>query len=112
MSYVAFILIVLACAAAATGFSYAVHRLVHVDTRRRHQEVGSAVFLQLGVLFAVLLAFIFSGAWGEYGEAQDAIDLECGALHGVAMIASTLPPPQAHDLLVLEAAFLDDVILF
>ena len=30
--------------------------------RRRHQEVGTAVFLQLGVLFAVLLAFVFSEA--------------------------------------------------
>jgi amino acid transporter len=112
MSYVAFILIVLACAAAATGFSYAVHRLVHVDTRRRHQEVGSAVFLQLGVLFAVLLAFVFSEAYGEYGAAQQAIDLECGALHATAMIASSLPAPEARDLLGLEAAYIQAVIQY
>jgi hypothetical protein len=110
MSYFVFVLIILVSVAGSAGFSYAVHRLVHVDTRRRHQDVGSAVFLQLGVLFAVLLAFVFSEAYGEYGEAQQAIDLECGALHGTAMIVSSLPAPEARDLLGLEAAYLQDVI--
>jgi hypothetical protein len=112
MSYFVFILIILVSVAAAAGFSYAVHRLVHVDTRRRHQDVGSAVFLQLGVLFAVLLAFVFSEAYGEYGEAQQAIDLECGALHATAMIVSSLPAPEARDLLGLEAIYLQDVIQY
>lgn len=112
MTYGAFIFIVFICTAAALGFSYAVHKFVHIDTRRRHQEVGSAVFLQLGVLFAVLLAFVFSKAYGEYGEAQQAIDLECGALHAAAMIATTLPAPQAHEMLRLEVTYIDDVIHF
>jgi hypothetical protein len=110
MSYGAFIFIVCFCTAVAVGFSYAVHRLVHIDTRRRHQDVGSAVFLQLGVLFAVLLAFVFSKAYGEYGEAQQAIDLECSALHATAMVASTLPPAQAQQLLRLEVTYIGDVI--
>jgi hypothetical protein len=112
MSYGTFILIIFLSTAAAAGFSYAVHRLVHIDTRRRHQDVGSAVFLQLGVLFAVLLAFVFSEAYGEYGDAQAAIDLECGALHATAMIASTLPAPEARDLLGLEADYIKDVIQY
>lgn len=112
MTYGAFIFIVFICTAAAVGFSYAVHRLVHIDTRRRHQDVGSAVFLQLGVLFAVLLAFVFSEAYGEYGEAQQAIDLECAALHAAAMISTTLPPPQAHEMLRLEVGYIGDVIHF
>jgi amino acid transporter len=112
MTYFDFILIILASVAASAAFSYAVHRLVHVDTRRRHQDVGSAVFLQLGVLFAVLLAFVFSEAYGEYGAAQQAIDLECGALHATAMIASSLPAPEARDLLGLEAAYIQAVIQY
>ena len=110
MTYGDFILIVVLSGSAAIGLSYLVHRLVHIDTRRRHQEVGTAVFLQLGVLFAVLLAFVFSEAYSEYGEAQRAIDLECSALHAAAMIESTLPMPEARALLGLEADYLRDVI--
>jgi Protein of unknown function (DUF4239) len=110
VTYAAFILIVVLSGAAAIGLSYAVHRRVHIDTRRRHQDVGTTVFLQLGVLFAVLLAFVFSEAYSEYGEAQQAIDLECGALHAASMIESTLPAPEAHAMLGLEGAYLRDVV--
>ncbi len=68
------------------------------------------VFLQLGVLFAVLLAFVFSEAYSEYGEAQQAIDLECGALHGASMLESTLPRPQARLMLGLEGTYIQEVI--
>jgi hypothetical protein len=110
VTYFDFILIVVLSGAAAVGLSYVVHNRVHIDTRRRHQEVGTTVFLQLGVLFAVLLAFVFSEAYAEYGEAQQAIDLECGALHAASMIESTLPGPEARVLLGLEGAYLRDVI--
>lgn len=110
VTYADFILIVVLSGAAAIGLSYVVHRRVHIDTRRRHQEVGSMVFLQLGVLFAVLLAFVFSDAYSEYGEAQQAVDLECGALHAASMIESTLPPAEARAMLGLEGTYIRDVI--
>ena len=110
MSYAAFILSVVLSGLGAIGLSYLVHRLVHIDTRRRHQEVGTTVFLQLGVLFAVLLAFVFSEAYSEYGEAQQAIDLECSALHAASMIESTLPTAEARAMLGLEGVYIRDVI--
>jgi hypothetical protein len=39
----------------ATAFS---HRLIEFDLRRHHHDVGSVVSMQLGVVFAVLLAFV------------------------------------------------------
>jgi hypothetical protein len=110
VTYADFILIVVLSGAAGFGLSYVVHRLVHIETRRRHQDVGTTVFLQLGVLFAVLLAFVFSEAYSEYGEAQQAIDLECGALHAASIIESTLPPAEAQAMLHLEAGYLRNVI--
>jgi hypothetical protein len=110
MSYGAFVFIICICTGTAVLFSFAVHKLVHIDTRRAHQDVGTAVFLQLGVLFAVLLAFVFSEAYGEYGEAQRAIDLECSALHGAAMVASTLPAADAQEFLTLESGYISDVV--
>jgi len=85
-------------------------RLDRIDRRhRRCVRNGSVVFLQLGVVFAVLLAFVFSEAWGEYNEAAQAIDLEVSAMHGVAMISATLGPAQANTILTVERAYLEGV---
>src|SRR5215831_2600175 len=74
-----------------TGFAAALicallHRIVHHDRFRRYHEVGYAVFLQLGVIFAVLLAFVFNNVWSEYNVASQAVDSECGSLHGIAIL--------------------------
>ncbi len=91
MSYLTAALIVIAATAAAVAASWLICARVSVETRQRHHEVGHPVFLQIGVMFSVLLAFVFSEAWGEYNTAAQAINGECGALHGAAMLANALP---------------------
>jgi hypothetical protein len=91
MTYLVALFIVITCAFGAAGASYLVSRVVDIDYRRQHHEVGSQVFQQLGIMFSVLLAFIFSEAWGEYNTAAQAINGECGALHGSAILANALP---------------------
>jgi hypothetical protein len=68
-----------------------VQRALGVDARRKLHEVGNPVYLQIGVVFAILLAFVFNEVWGEYNTAQQAINGECGSLHGAAMLAHDLP---------------------
>ena len=84
MSYSATAWTVMIAAALAAITTIIVQGRVEIDLRRRHHDVGSVVFLQLGVVFAVLLAFVFSEAWGEYNEAAVAINLEVSAMHGIA----------------------------
>ena len=109
MSYAVAIFIILAAGSGAAGITLFVQKFVAADLRREHHEVGSTVFLQLGVIFAVLLAFVFSEAWTEYNEASAAIDLEVAAMHGAAMIAATLPAPAAREILTKQKAYLDSV---
>lgn len=109
MSYAVAIFIILAAGFGAASTTLFVQKFVAADLRREHHEVGSTVFLQLGVIFAVLLAFVFSEAWTEYNEASAAIDLEVGAMHGAAMIAATLPAPAAREILTRQKAYLDSV---
>ena len=91
MSYgVAFLIVVLTTCIAGIG-SLLVFRTMRLDARRRQHEVGNPVFLQVGVMFAVLLAFVFSEVWGEYNTAAQAINGECAALHSAAMLAEALP---------------------
>jgi hypothetical protein len=69
---------------------------------RRYHDIGYAVFLQLGVIFAVLLAFVFNNVWSGYNVASQAIDAECASLHGIAILSDRLPSPA-------RTAILDDL---
>ncbi|HEX4742879.1 MAG TPA: hypothetical protein VH353_16245 [Caulobacteraceae bacterium] len=92
---VAVLIIVLSIVIAAVG-SFIVSRGVSLERRRNQYAIGSQVFLQLGVMFAVLLAFVFSEVWSEYNTAAMAINGECGALHGAAILANALPQSQGR----------------
>src|SRR5215813_12142350 len=86
------------------------HRIVHHDTFRRDHEVGYAVFLQLGVIFAVLLAFVFNNVWSDYNVASRAIDSECASLHGIAILSDRLPSPARNAILADLHAYLSAVL--
>jgi hypothetical protein len=95
MSYATGCLIILCTVLAAAGGSLLVRRIWHIEARRKNHDTGSAFFLQLGVLFSVLLAFVFSEVWGEYNTASQAINGEVAALHGAAIVARALPDSAA-----------------
>lgn len=91
MSYLAAFLLIALGTAAAGGATWLVGIVLTIEMRKRHYDVGAQVFQQVGIMLSVLLAFVFSEVWGEYRTAAMAINGECGALHGAAMLASALP---------------------
>lgn len=91
MSYLAAVVMIVTSVAAAAMGSFIVSHGVSLERRRNQYAIGSQVFLQLGVMFAVLLAFVFSEVWSEYNTAAMSISGECGALHGAAILANALP---------------------
>jgi hypothetical protein len=102
--------IVLGSGALAAALAWLTRQLVGFDVLRRHHEVGSAVFLQLGVVFAVLLAFVFSEVWSEYNSAATAMDHECGALNGVVMLSMALPEPVRQQMKPALANYVGQVL--
>src|SRR5215831_14288203 len=110
MSYIELGGLVLATGLIAALICALLHRIVHHDTFRRYHEVGYAVFLQLGVIFAVLLAFVFDNVWSNYNVASQAIDSECGSLHGVAIMSDRLPSPARDAILSDLRAYLTNIL--
>ena len=110
MTYFAAFLLVTLSAAGAGVASWLVGQLFTVDARRRHHEVGAPVFQQIGVMFSVLLAFVFSEVWGEYRTAGLAINGECGALHVAAMLASALPNGEGQPVTRAIATYAKTVV--
>ena len=110
MSGAVAILIVVVATVAGGFASVLAHKFIALSHRRDHHEVGAIVFLQLGVVFAVLLAFVFDETWSQYNEAAQAVDLEVSALHGASMIATTLPPEEARTVLSAEVKYVSSVV--
>src|SRR5215813_3340398 len=110
MSYTELGGLVLGTGLVAASICALLHRIVHRDTFRRYHEVGYAVFLQLGVIFAVLLAFVFNNVWSNYNVASQAIDSECGSLHGIAILSARLPSPARDAILNDLHAYLTIVV--
>jgi hypothetical protein len=102
--------IVLGSGIIAGMLAWLTRRFVHIDVLRRHHEVGSAVFLQLGVVFAVLLAFVFSEVWSDYNSAASAINQECGALNGAVMLSAALPATPRQQMKTLLGTYAGAVV--
>ena len=103
-------LVILGVTFSSAGLAWLVRLRVRTEMRRQHHEVGTAVFLQLGVVFAVLLAFVFSEVWTEYNTAAAAINAECGDLNGAAILAGTLPAAEAAALQAAITGYLRLVV--
>jgi hypothetical protein len=110
MTYTMAVLIVLAAGGSAALLTFFIRRHVHIEALRRHHEIGSPVFLQMGVVFAVLLAFVFNQVWGEYNAADEAIARECGDLRVAALFANNLPGDDAGKIKGLIADYITSVI--
>jgi uncharacterized protein YbaA (DUF1428 family) len=104
MSYATALFVILLTAIASIVAANFTRYILGLNIREEHHEVGNPIYLQIGVVFAVLLAFVFNEVWGEYNAAAQAINGECGALHGAALLAHDLPDGQGQGV---EQAILD-----
>lgn len=110
MTYLQVAAAVLGTGLAAGLLAWLMRRIVRFEALRQHHEMGSAVFLQLGVIYAVLLAFVLSEVWSEYNTAANAMNQECGNLHGVAILASALPSDAGRPIDAALRTYLGAVI--
>jgi hydrogenase maturation factor len=110
MSYLVASAIVVASVLLSAVASFLVRRRVTLETLRRHHEVGSYVFLQMGVVFAVLLAFVFTEVWNEYNSAASAISAERTSLVSAARLARGLPDASAKDVGEAITGYIESVI--
>lgn len=110
MSYTSAIAIVIVCAFVAGLASFVVFKFSKIESRRRHHEIGAQVFQLTGVIFAVILAFVFNEVWDQYNTAARAVSAECGALHGAAMLASALPDGQGKAINRAILSYTDEVV--
>lgn len=76
----------------AAWLVFVMRRFVHIDSLKIHHEVGFPIFLQIGVIYGVLLAFIFSMTWEQFSKVEQDITLESSNLIEVFELSIAFPP--------------------
>ena len=67
------------------------HRLVHVKLRRAHNDLAGFTIAVIGVLYAVLLAFIAIATWESFSKASDIVEAESDYAGGIYLDTQGLP---------------------
>lgn len=88
-----FLLIVGGSSGLAWLLTVQLRRHVKQPEDERHNEVAGFIFATVGVIYAVLLAFVVIVGWEQYLTAEDRVSQEAAALITVAHDASSFPEP-------------------
>ena len=101
----------LAVAVGLTSISlYLVNRFVSVDVRQRHNDLMTACISVIGVVYAVLLAFIAVAAWERYETAEKIVDTEASHLGNIIRDIQGLPTDQAAAIKHLTMEYIENVV--
>jgi hypothetical protein len=75
-----------------------VHRFVPLEMRHAHNDVAGFIIAVVGVIYAVLLAFIAVMAWEDYKDAEAVADREANLIGDIYRNAIILPPQETAAL--------------
>ncbi|NUU24536.1 MAG: DUF4239 domain-containing protein, partial [Streptomycetaceae bacterium] len=92
------ILIILGTLVVVAAGLYAVQRFVPHPLRQRHNDVAGFIFAAVGVLYAVLLAFVVIAVWENHDAARQSTFKEADELAGLYWVSRELPLPLGAEL--------------
>jgi hypothetical protein len=86
------------------------HRLVHVSVRKAHNDLAGFTIAVIGVLYAVLLAFIAIATWESFSRASDIVENESDFAGGIYLDTQGLPPAKGQPIRDAIARYVTVVI--
>jgi hypothetical protein len=85
-------------------------RILHGKVREGHNDVCVPIFLNAGVLFAVLLGFMVIAVWEAYDAAKNTAATEAAALVPLYRAAGNLPKEAAEKIREYTREYVHEVI--
>ncbi len=85
------IVVIVACVLASLAFLLVVTRASPAPSRKESNDFTGAVVAVIGTTYAVILAFMLSGVWNMFQQAQANEEQEANALVNIWRIAAQLP---------------------
>jgi hypothetical protein len=86
------------------------HRLVHVSVRKAHNDLAGFTIAVIGVLYAVLLAFIAIATWESFSRASDIVENESDFAGGIYLDTQGLPQAKGQPIRDAVARYVTVVI--
>ncbi|HET6213699.1 MAG TPA: DUF4239 domain-containing protein [Micromonosporaceae bacterium] len=74
-------------------------RLIPGEHKQPHHDVASAIFSMVGVLYAVILAFVVIVVWENDSKANDDAQIEANDVAKLYFTARSMPEPQRGELM-------------
>lgn len=109
-SYLGDVLIITASVVAALTFLWVVTRTSTAPTRKESNDFTGAVVAVIGTTYAVILAFMLSGVWNMFQQAQANEEQEANALTNIWRIAEQLPSPPSEQIRALCLKYANDAV--
>jgi hypothetical protein len=103
-------LIVGTCVAVVLMGLGVVQRLVPFAQRQEHNDVAGFIYAVLGILYAVLLAFVVVVVWQQYEDARAVNRAEANALADIYALAESLAEPDRSQVQDLARTYAEVVI--
>jgi hypothetical protein len=103
------VIIALSVGAALLG-QLIVRRLVRQELLSRHTAVAGIVYATLAVVYGVILGQVVIAAWGDYVDAQIAVENEANALINLHHLAVAWPPAEREATQQAVVAYARDVL--
>ena len=89
---------------------YVSRKILHGKVQEGHNDVCVPIFLNAGVLFAVLLGFMVVAVWEAYDAAKTTVATEAAALVPLYRAAGNLPKEAAEKLREYTREYVHEVI--
>ena len=90
--------LVVAFTAVACGGLFVFHRLVPLEVRKDHNELAGFTIAVIGVVYAVLLAFIAIATWESFSKANDLVEAESDLAGEIYLDTQGLPRDMGEDI--------------
>jgi hypothetical protein len=86
------------------------HQLVRVDVRKAHNDLAGFTIGVIGVLYAVLLAFIAIATWESFSKASDIVEAESDYAGGIYLDTQGLSQAKGQPIRDAVARYVSVVI--
>ncbi len=84
----------------AAAICFVIRKIFSFRILQAHHEVAFPIFLQIGVIYAMLLSMTFSLVWDGFKDTQQDLELEASSLITLMHLAQGLPNPTRQQIQV------------
>lgn len=105
-----FMIVLIASASLSLIALIIIRKKIGWEVFRENHEVGGFLFNALGLIYAVLIAFVVFATWDEYDTAQEYCDKEANMLQDIFLNSEGLPEQSERQIKQKVIEYLEGVI--